>query len=31
VFEDDSQVDRLEVVRADVTKGGAAMVTVTGG
>lgn len=29
VFEDDSQVDHLEVVRADVTKGGAALVTVT--
>ncbi len=29
VFADDSQVDRLEVVRADVTKGGAALVTVT--
>jgi crossover junction endodeoxyribonuclease RusA len=30
VFEDDSQVDHLEVVRADVAKGGAAIVTVTG-
>ena len=29
VFEDDSQVDHLEVVRADVTKGGAALVTVS--
>lgn len=29
VFVDDSQVDRLEVNRAEVTKGGAALVTVT--